>query len=472
MCRDLLDFVHFVGLDKNLSQVRSRASLSIIICTRYLPKSHPNLLVNLNSFPTIGSRKVPAAMDNQHQGFSDSPNSSEGVESHHGTPATKLSAFSPDDVQIEQNSDSCDTGRKFVPPVFTLRPVPVRSSPTAKVQTSTVFGNPDPFTTASTTKFVTKSFHDTPRLSPIASTFTPIGLRENASDRAGNSTSTVHSPTFMVDANSSNVGSSAAPLEPKAASSQPELRKLMYSVANSALVSPISHSSGSSSKSSSTGIANVNFGQFSSESKTSRCLMISQVAPSTSVEEFDTFFNVSGRYLSLQFMANRSLPQDYSSLRRVVLSELLPTGTIYASFADIRDAGKAYDKIQSVRQDWNVQHIVNTLVNTQDQPEDLTCLPGSIHDGQIVVKVDHFGPEFFRVGDIGSLVKDLLANYGDIKAYSTDQGTSPFVTYRAEFYNTIAADNALAYLNGFKLAVHILLIPPRRQLADHCRALC
>lgn len=186
--------------------------------------------------------------------------------------------------------------------------------------------------------------------------------------------------------------------------------------------------------------------------------MISQVARNTSAEEINTFFNVSGRYPSLHFWLTDVCPKDYSSLRRVALSELLPTGTVYASFADIRDAGKAYDKIQSVRQGWNVQHIATPPINTHGQPEDLTCFPGSAYEGQIVVKADYPGPGLFQIGDIGSLVKDLLANYGDIMAYSTDHATSPFVTYRAEFYNTIAADNALAYLNGFKLGVCIRFI--------------
>ena len=142
-------------------------------------------------------------------------------------------------------------------------------------------------------------------------------------------------------------------------------------------------------------------------------------------------------------------------MRHVVLSDLLLTGKIYISFADIRDASKAYDMIQSIRQDWNVQHITTGQLSAQGQLEGLICPSESSYEGQVVVKADYSGHGLFHVGDIGSLIKELLANYGEVMAYSTNHATPPVVTYRAEFYSTIAADNALAHLNGFKLAVRV-----------------
>ncbi len=432
----------------------------------HVPRGQPSFVLSpgalscsLNQFllhPTSQNCTATAAMTDQQQDVSGSPNSSVEVDSHPGTPATKLSAFSPEDFQTQQKVSALDAGRKTLPPAFTLRPVPVGSSPKAKVQIPSLFGNSDPFITASTASFITKSFHYTPKLSPSASTFTPIGLRENVLDTFGNSTSTLDSPTFKADGNRSIVDSPTALLEAKTASSQPELKKLLYSVANSALVYPKSQSSTSFLKPSSTGIGPIGFGQFSSDSKLSRSLMISHVARNTTVELFDTFFNVRGRYRSLQSVANIYVAKDFSSLKRVVLSELLLSGTVYVSFADIRDAGKAYDKIQSARQDWKVQHIATTQISTQGQPQGLMYPPGSAYESQVVVKAEYTGHEDFRAGEIGSLIKDLLANYGDIMAYSTDRSTTSSLTYRAEFYNTIAADNALAYLNGFKLAVRIL----------------
>ena len=138
----------------------------------------------------------------------------------------------------------------------------------------------------------------------------------------------------------------------------------------------------------------------------------------------------------------------------MVISELRLHGIIYISFADIRDTGKAYDKIQLARRDWNVRQIRATHINNQGQPEGL-IYPGSAYDGQVAVKAECSGHGPLHARDIASLIKDLLANYGDIMAYRTIRATTTDVTCRAEFYNTIAADNALAHLNGFKLAVRI-----------------
>ena len=237
-------------------------------------------------------------MDNQQQVISGSPNSSEEVESHHGTPATKLSAFSPDDVRTEQKPSMYAARHTNLPPPFTLRPVPVKSSPKGRGHISSVFYNSDPFTTTSIAKSIAQSFLDAPKLSPIASTFTPIGLRGSLVDDVDVSMSTLHSPTFKVDGTSSIADSHITPLGRSTATSQPELKKLLYSIASNSQVSPTSQSPNSSFGSTSTGFGRMDFGQFSSDANLSRHLMISQVARNTSVEDFDSLFNVSGHHLS------------------------------------------------------------------------------------------------------------------------------------------------------------------------------
>ena len=93
----------------------------------------------------------------------------------------------------------------------------------------------------------------------------------------------------------------------------------------------------------------------------------------------------------------------------------------------------------------------------QGLPGGSICPSELAYEGQVVVKAEYSGHGLFHVGDISSLIRDLLANYGEIMAYSTNHAIAPIVTYRAEFYNTIAADNALTHLNGFKFAVRISL---------------
>ena len=244
-------------------------------------------------------------MDYQGQGVSDSPNSSEEVESHHGTPATKLSVFSPENVRTEYKASAYAVGESSLPPTFSLRPVPGKCSPKDKARISSVFGGSDPFTTTSTASFSTQSLQDAPKLSPIASSFMPMGLQGIAVGNVGANTSTGPSPTYKVEGTTPTLYSPKAPLERNTATSQPELKELLYSITNTALVSPTNQSSASSLESSSPEIGRIEFGQFSSESNVSRHLMITQVARNTSVEEFDTLFNVSKRHLGLQFVVNR-----------------------------------------------------------------------------------------------------------------------------------------------------------------------
>ena len=118
-----------------------------------------------------------------------------------------------------------------------------------------------------------------------------------------------------------------------------------------------------------------------------------------------------------------------------------------------------------------MQKILATHIRTQGQLKGL-IYPGSAYDGQVIVKTGCDKQGSFHVRDIGSLIKDLLANYGDIMAYSTMWSNTADVTCRAEFFNTIAADNALAHLNGFKLAVCVQSMQICKQLANFDRAAC
>ena len=232
------------------------------------------------------------SMDNQQQDISGSPHSSEEVESHHGTPATKLSTFSPDDIRTEQKVSESALRQTNLPPAFTLRSDPIKSSHIGRMQVSSLFGNPDPFTTASSA-----SFQNVPKLSPSASTFTPLSLQRDANERIGRSIPTVALSALKVNDIPLDEGFHTAPLQQ---TSQPELKKLLYSVANSALVSPTSQSPTWSVESSSTRNGHgTDFGHFSSGSNVSRYLMISQVAQNTSIDEFEAFFDVSGYDFSL-----------------------------------------------------------------------------------------------------------------------------------------------------------------------------
>lgn len=141
-------------------------------------------------------------------------------------------------------------------------------------------------------------------------------------------------------------------------------------------------------------------------------------------------------------------------MKHLVLRDLDPIGSIFVNFTDIRDAQKAYAKVQSVHGDWSVQYIVGTKPGIKNQQESLKYAPLSVYAGQVVIKTDYTGPnQRFGPGTVGHLVKELLENYGELMAFETSMKNLPIATYRAEFYDTAATDSALAYLNGFRIGV-------------------
>ena len=153
-----------------------------------------------------------------------------------------------------------------------------------------------------------------------------------------------------------------------------------------------------------------------------------------------------------------------------MLSELASAGIFYLKFSDIRDADKAYAKVESIREKWNAQHIGAKQFAVKHQPECLKYLPISMFEGQILVTAHFAGPrQRFDAGSIGHLIKELLENYGDVMAYEVGIVRAPTATYRAEYYNATVVDNALANLNGFKIGVSYCLFFGCLQRADRRR---
>lgn len=102
----------------------------------------------------------------------------------------------------------------------------------------------------------------------------------------------------------------------------------------------------------------------------------------------------------------------------------MASGTIHVNFTDIRDTTKAYVKIRSVRETW------------------------------VVVKADFSGPrQRFDSGTIGHLVKELLENYGEVMAYESGMAEPPLAAFRAEYYDVVATEKAVAALDGFRIGV-------------------
>ncbi|KAL8651394.1 MAG: hypothetical protein Q9210_003281 [Variospora velana] len=122
--------------------------------------------------------------------LSNSVNSAD-AESHHGTPETRSTALSPEDLQSSQCSTTQSTSQSNQPPIFTLGAVPAKGFLKGRAIEMKIASYQDPFVTISPDPVASRP-KEPPKLSPIAPTFTPLGLVETTS---GNIVSHTLTPT-------------------------------------------------------------------------------------------------------------------------------------------------------------------------------------------------------------------------------------------------------------------------------------
>ena len=114
----------------------------------------------------------------QCQGIPASPNSSEEVDSHHDTPATKISPFSPEETWSQLKPAGTGFSRSKLPPQFLL------FSPDGGSQTSGLPRPQDPFVSGPNLSGTTQASTDVSKLSPNALTFTPTTLVDSSSAKS------------------------------------------------------------------------------------------------------------------------------------------------------------------------------------------------------------------------------------------------------------------------------------------------
>ena len=141
-------------------------------------------------------------------------------------------------------------------------------------------------------------------------------------------------------------------------------------------------------------------------------------------------------------------------MRSLGTNEILLAGSAWVSFWDIREAIKAYAKVKDVRPEWTVE-FTGTAKYFNNLNEQDTSLP---FEAQIFIKADYGGPsEQFNAASIGTVLRELLTNHGEVMAMDLVEESPPVASYRAEFYSSVSVDPALQALNGFKIAVSALL---------------
>lgn len=215
-----------------------------------------------------------------------SPNSSEEIESHHGTPATKFSAFSPEDLLEGLKLVSHGIKRDKVPPAFVLTQAQSNFAPRGKGHDSSTAAIHDPFVSAPFLTSTTRSSTDVSKLSPVASVFTPSSVIGSFSSygTAGSPEQPLSAPTC------SNGPSSFGRLGgPSVANAYHEGQACSTSVNGDIELYPVWPSTSSSF----INLGRLKLGQFSSDDGTSRSLMISKVPRTVSEIEINAFFSVS-----------------------------------------------------------------------------------------------------------------------------------------------------------------------------------
>lgn len=247
-----------------------------------------------SSCPCLRPLKTAAmAGINDHHGVSASPNSSEEIESHHGTPATKLSPFSPEETREGVKLSGHGIVRSKVPPAFVLTQAQSNFSPQSNAGTSSLFSAQDPFISTSNFSSTTRSSTDASKLSPVASAFTPASLLGSLSSAALSATQGLPLSDPAYNDRKSGHAFLKAPTTPSTYHPRSIGSTFPSSTESPDVQLPLTHGpTGSSLCNLGADAEPLKHGRFSSDDGTSRSLMITHVSPEISATEIDGLFNV------------------------------------------------------------------------------------------------------------------------------------------------------------------------------------
>ena len=227
---------------------------------------------------------------NHPRGRGGSPSSSETVNSAQNTPETKLTAFSPEELRSGYKVSKSGIVRPNVPPAFSLNIHP-QASPSGKTGNASNSVSADPFVSSSTaTSSTGRGFHGEPKLSPVASSFTPQGSIESLFRSGSGQYFRLPASTskYLTESSATDFGDPASSFNAfsKEFATQEE-------PATSANATP--RQSQSSSVASSKVFPKL--GQFSSDVGSSRYLYVGNVPSKTPNTEIEQFFHVSIPYI-------------------------------------------------------------------------------------------------------------------------------------------------------------------------------
>lgn len=231
-------------------------------------------------------------MNHSHRHDLSSSVNSADAESHRGTPETRSTALSPEDLQLNQCGTNRATLMSDQPPAFSLGAPPSNPTFKGKLTNATVTTYHDPFVTFSSGLLAARS-SERPKLSPNAPTFTPTGLLQRTDGD-------IVSQTLRLPLNPTGSAYGYTPTSLPSASMVPgtpydqgSYGKYSLSATTGTHLSQSNQTSPESLRSPSTQGQPPKSGRFSSDSSTSRSIMISQIDRGTPPTDIEIIINVS-----------------------------------------------------------------------------------------------------------------------------------------------------------------------------------
>ncbi|KAF7587461.1 hypothetical protein BBP40_007206 [Aspergillus hancockii] len=323
-----------------------------------------------------------------------SPCSTNGLASPNGSPDTKLTAFSPEDIRSKGRPGSSVSG-------------PVGDAGLRKLYS---MATSDPF-------LVPTSVSCGVQLSPTAAAFTPVGMAN------GN-------PTQPITRGLPGLGYLTT-------NSISESNGASNGLVNPFEQSPLSYGSIGNAQEARRGLPfNAVLEKFDSERR-SRAFVIENVPTNLT-------------YMALAGFFNR---REFGTLKGPVLTELSSMGKVYISFTDCREAKKAIEKIQLLRPEWRVFPLTVKEYVQHVEPSLLSHV--SDYEGQLLVTVyyDSRNPTLNQ-HTVGRSLENLVSTFGDIKAFTPlRSGQENISEFHLEFFNTRDAENVMTTLNGSRSTV-------------------
>ncbi|KAB8253957.1 meiosis protein MEI2 [Aspergillus pseudonomiae] len=345
-----------------------------------------------------------------------SPCSTSGIASPNGSPDTKLTAFSPEDVRSKGRPGSSAHGPVSDAGLRKLYSMQVEISHSLWPRvTNLLRAASDPFLVPTSTSRV--------QLSPTAAAFTPVGMADTVTNGnlAQSMTRALSSASYLAVDSIAEVNGTC-----------------------SGLVNPFDQGSlNYGNIGSARGFRSLSSGpvleKFDSERR-SRALVIENVPTNLT-------------YMALAGFFNR---REFGTLKGPVLTELSSMGKVYVSFTDSREAKKAIEKVRLLRPEWRVFPLTAKEYVQHTEPSLLSDV--SDYEGQLLVTVyyDSRNPTLNQ-HTVTRSIETIVTTFGDMKAFTPlPTGQEDISEFHLEFFNTRDAENVMTTLNGSSVEECIL----------------